>query len=347
MNADQPAGVVQALRTSDSSVMLEVLVASIAAGLMLRLELRVQRALGVDILKDGLDHDVGAVHAVAGDVHLSRASAAAALAGILGALVEEGFGALRSPAATNSSLRSCKVTVRPRKAPHAAMSPPMTPAPMTCTCLNSARELAAQSLEPVLQEKYPDQIARVGVHISSRWSAPPQRRRPHPGRRSGATDRRWRRAPGSARGARWLLSVAAVRWRSPAAGPRGSTVGRRRARCASRGACLSNARARFSMSAGGANSSTSPVASALRAPEWATLQHEFQGIARPDSAHGAHRAAKSRVNSQQHLGKSQGQGRLIRADPIACRPAPIQGPLPAQSHGAAPRWGRAGPRFVE
>ncbi len=60
----------------------------------------------------------------------------------------------------SSALRSCRVTVMPRSAAHAAMSPPMTPAPITCRWRNSAVGFAAQALEPVLQQEYPHEVAR-------------------------------------------------------------------------------------------------------------------------------------------------------------------------------------------
>ena len=51
-----------------SSGMLDVLVARIAAGFALRLQRGEQRSLGIEILEDRLDDDVGARDAVAGDV---------------------------------------------------------------------------------------------------------------------------------------------------------------------------------------------------------------------------------------------------------------------------------------
>ena len=52
------------------------------------------------------------------------------------------------------------VTVKPRSAHQAAMSPPMTPAPTTCTCLHVRAALAALGLEPILQQEHADQVAR-------------------------------------------------------------------------------------------------------------------------------------------------------------------------------------------
>ena len=59
MNADQAAGIRAASRLKVSILMLEVLVARMALGFELGFELRVQRPLGVDVLEDGFDDDVG------------------------------------------------------------------------------------------------------------------------------------------------------------------------------------------------------------------------------------------------------------------------------------------------
>ena len=68
---------------------------------------------------------------------LSRARAAAFFAGSRTRLSNSSCARFRA-GCTYSRARSCSVTVNPRSADQAAMSPPMTPAPTTCTCLMSA-----------------------------------------------------------------------------------------------------------------------------------------------------------------------------------------------------------------
>ncbi len=53
--------------------------------------------------------------------------------------------------------RSCRVTSKPRNAHHAAMSPPMTPAPTTCTCAMPASP-PPSPLQAFLQEEHADQV---------------------------------------------------------------------------------------------------------------------------------------------------------------------------------------------
>ena len=133
------------------------------ARLELGLELGIQRALGIDVLEDGLDDDVGMrPRRRPPRPRCSRASGR-------GGRLRGPSGACRrspwpgpAPAAINSALRSCSVTVMPRNAAQAAMSPPMTPAPTTCRCSKFRRRLSAQALQPVLQQEHAHQVARGG-----------------------------------------------------------------------------------------------------------------------------------------------------------------------------------------
>ena len=103
--------------------------------------------------------DVGARHAVAGDVGGHARHELGRLAGILEALFEASR-ARSSAGSMNLSSRSCSVTLRPRCAHQAAMSPPMTPAPTTCTRSSGSLRLAAEILQPILQHEHAHQVAR-------------------------------------------------------------------------------------------------------------------------------------------------------------------------------------------
>ena len=94
-----------------------------------------------------------------------------ALRGIGIALLEELARAFHAPASTYSSARSCSVTVRPRAAHHAAMSPPITPAPTTCTCFAAGSPSPCRRLQALLQKKHAHEIARG-------WRAQQLRHRP-------------------------------------------------------------------------------------------------------------------------------------------------------------------------
>ena len=140
--------------------MLEVLVASSALGLHARLELRIQRLLGVEVLEDGLDDHVGSGHAGAGHVRAQPRLRSRAFRRIAQALGEQLARRACSAGSMYSAARSCSVTVKPRSAHQAAMSPPMTPAPTTCTWRDLGSALAAGALEPVLQQEHAHQVAR-------------------------------------------------------------------------------------------------------------------------------------------------------------------------------------------
>ena len=147
--------------------MLEVLVARMAPGFELRLELRVQRPLGVEILEDGFDDDIGIGGTVAIDVHPQARKRRGGRRRILEALVEESSWRDPRPVRINSAERSCSVTVMPRKADHAAISPPMTPAPMTCTCRKSTGDLPPKPFSRSCSMNTRTRLRDVGVHMSS------------------------------------------------------------------------------------------------------------------------------------------------------------------------------------
>ena len=140
--------------------MLEVLVARIARRLEPGFELRIQRRLASTFSKmASMTTSASATPSPVTSMR-RRANRRRAAAGLLQPLLEKGLRRGRAPAESILGVRSCSVTVMPRKAAQAAISPPMTPAPMTCTCLNSAVRLAAQALEAILQQEHAHQIAR-------------------------------------------------------------------------------------------------------------------------------------------------------------------------------------------
>ena len=65
---------------------------------------------------------------------IRRSVGVADAARILAAARAKSFAARAIAGASRSAFWSCSVTVRPRSAHHAAMSPPIVPAPTTCTC---------------------------------------------------------------------------------------------------------------------------------------------------------------------------------------------------------------------
>ena len=69
--------------------MLEVLVASTASGLMRGSSCAYKRALGLDVLEDGLDHHIGVRGALAGDVRAQAAEGLGRGLRVLQALLEE------------------------------------------------------------------------------------------------------------------------------------------------------------------------------------------------------------------------------------------------------------------
>ena len=60
--------------------------------------------------------------------------------------------------ARRSAFWSCSVTVSPRSAHHAAMSPPIVPAPTTCTCVALNVVFLAEPLQALLQLEHADQV---------------------------------------------------------------------------------------------------------------------------------------------------------------------------------------------
>jgi hypothetical protein len=112
---------------------LEVLVAISASGLARRLDVAEQRLLRGEVFEDGFDDEVGprTPAPVTSGIRRSRAARAARRSrGICG---KKARVARCMAGAMRSAPLSCSVTWMPRRAHQAAMSPPMTPAPITCT----------------------------------------------------------------------------------------------------------------------------------------------------------------------------------------------------------------------
>jgi hypothetical protein len=66
----------------------------------------------------------------------------------------------------SSALRSCRVTFMPRNADHAAMSPPITPAPITCTWRNSMAGLPPSPFNRFCSRNTRTRLREVAEHMS-------------------------------------------------------------------------------------------------------------------------------------------------------------------------------------
>ena len=119
----------------------------------------VQRTLGLEILDNCFDDEIGPGDAAAGHIStLSRSAACMRSAGV-GRRFSNNARARVSAGSMYLSSRSCSVTVSPRSAHQAAISPPITPAPMMCACSKRRASLAGQTLEAILQQEHADQVA--------------------------------------------------------------------------------------------------------------------------------------------------------------------------------------------
>ena len=113
----------------------------------LRLDGGEQAALGVDVLEDRFD-----------DRRRRAPTPSPATSGISRSVASrtrrgsrrrsaKSFAARPIAGASRSAFWSCSVTVRPRSAHHAAMSPPIVPAPTTCTCAALKLAFLAERLQ--------------------------------------------------------------------------------------------------------------------------------------------------------------------------------------------------------
>ena len=99
----------------------------------LRLDRRIDLALQLERFRHRLDHQVGAAHALAREIGDQPVERVADLDALVADLAEQLGRALRSPWPSGSGFMSASVTVKPCQAHQAAMSPPIAPAPITCT----------------------------------------------------------------------------------------------------------------------------------------------------------------------------------------------------------------------
>ena len=138
--------------------MLDVLVARIAPGFAFASSAANSAALRVEVLEDRLDdrrrrarrrrrRRPGSAGRVASRTRRGSAAARA-----------KSFAARPIAGASRSAFWSCSVTVRPRSAHHAAMSPPIVPAPTTCTCARLEVAFLAERLQALLQPEHADQV---------------------------------------------------------------------------------------------------------------------------------------------------------------------------------------------
>ena len=124
---------------SVSSTMLEVLVASSAPGSGAARAARTARAWPPGSRRSPRSRTSASRHAVAGDVGLQpRRRLAARCRGSRLRLLEQRARALERGLRRTSARGPAASPSRPRSAHQAAMSPPMTPAPTTCTCCSGA-----------------------------------------------------------------------------------------------------------------------------------------------------------------------------------------------------------------
>ena len=151
---------------SCSSMMLEVLVARIAPGFILGSSLAYSSRLASAFSKmASITTSARATPSPARSICRRAAAACAAFAS--GSLLPKKSRARSSAGRTYSSARSCSVTLMPRETHQAAISPPITPAPTTCTCLNSVVGLPPRDLRRSCSMKTRTRLRAVGVSISA------------------------------------------------------------------------------------------------------------------------------------------------------------------------------------
>ncbi len=142
-------------------MMLDVLVASSAVGFMRGSRRAYNSCLASSCSKIALNDDIGFGH----PRHLRHPRAAArrpraALAGSRKPFRRNSSFARCNAGSINLRLWSCKVTVKPRNADQAAMSPPITPGTDHVDVFDVRGAFASQGFQTILQEEHTNQVAR-------------------------------------------------------------------------------------------------------------------------------------------------------------------------------------------
>ena len=212
MQADEPAAGSFIPAAMSSSGMLDVLVASSAVGLRLRLDRGEQRALGVEILEDRLDDDVGAGDAVARDIGDQAVGARRARGAGPSAAPSNSFGC-----AGHRRRDPLRVLVLQRDGQSAQRAPRRDVAAHragTDDVHVRGLEIAvlAERLQALLQAEHADQVGggrrlRAAPESTPGRTRAPQARR----RRTSPTAREWRTARDNARAARALRRLPRLR----------------------------------------------------------------------------------------------------------------------------------------
>ena len=172
--------------------------------------------LEVEHLRHRLDHKIGGAHASPVNIGDEPVERVADIGRLYARSFERLAARLIAPA-SGSGFMSARRHRKPCHAHHAAMSPPMAPAPMTCT--RWPRQFAVgQGLELLAQKEHPHQILRgVAADQPARTTRSPpaayrsRRRRDFPTGRSAhaAPDSaRWRLLRGFARACAWRRACA-------------------------------------------------------------------------------------------------------------------------------------------
>ena len=245
----------------------------------------------------------------------------------------------------NSRLRSCSVTVRPRSADQAAMSPPITPAPTTCTCLSRRGALAPERLQPILQQEDAHEVARgLGreqVRDGARFGLEGRRAaRAIP--RPEIDDRVGSRVVVAPRLGCDLRDQRALHEAS--ARPASSTPARRTAPVRGGGRCVMSSRAAACAArAAGTSLSTSPRRSALSARTGLPGQHHLHRGRTPTSRTVRTVPPKPGWMPSCTSGQPERQPLIAHGDAVAARQCQLQ---PAAEREAVDRGdGRAGQRL--
>ena len=233
----------------------------------------------------------------------------------------------------------------PRNADQAAMSPPMTPAPIDMYMTKFGGRFTAQALQPILQQEHAHQISRSRrAHEFADGSCLRFVTLGCPRRHGAATGRRWRRAPGTDRAARcdarsrWsaLRRTVAPRPRFKSLSTNGAVGPRRRRQQPCLGALAQRRRGHEFVDQAHRQSARTPVGLAF--------EHEIQRRAHADELHASAPCRRNPDGAEQHFGQPQRQARHRRRRPGRCRRARVPVRRPERSRAERQRSGRADPR---
>ena len=246
-------------------------------------------------------------------------------------------------------LRSCRLTLNPRSAHQAAMSPPMMPAPTTCTLRIAAasaaglpprdfRRSCSWNTRTRLREVLLPNSCAIDC-ASASYAARP--RAPY----SGPQIDDGVRAPGSAPAGHVRAPD-----RSSAGVMNGRTSwprqqrARRSADDALAGRFASSLRQVASAWSAGTSASMSPMRRARSPRMVLASEHHVHGRAHAQQLHRAHRATESGMDAQLHLGQTQSQLAVVHAHAIAAGQRQFHAATQCKSVQQGRRRGRAAPR---